>query len=237
MATLFDTVDTPLVVTSSADQILYANKSFGERTGFPQSETLQRSISSFFQQDGWKNEKPSASRQIILQKNGTKWPCQLTVRAMEFGEQQEWVYTLTACPEPEQLEKTVTPAELTCEQPVSVITSMESTRANLIELLDLAVKYFCLATGESPAELARRSEYWHITMNGSTPRAYMLERYLNLERLPKKPKWGLVFRTCDWVLRECEEQQPLKQEILQRKQLIEERISETAYPDDQLRLS
>ena len=49
----------------------------------------------------------------------------------------------------------------------------------------------------------------------------MLERYLDLERLPKKPKWGLVFRTCDWVLRECEEQQPLKQEILQRKQLIE----------------
>jgi hypothetical protein len=39
------------------------------------------------------------------------------------------------------------------------------------------------------------------------------------------------------VLRECEEQQPLKQEILQRKRLIEERISETAYPDDQLRLS
>ena len=113
-----------------------------------------------------------------------------------------------------------------------MITSMESTRANLVELLDLAVKYFRLATGESTAELARRSEYWHITMNGSTPRAYMLERYLDLKRLPKKPKWGLVFRTCHWVLRECEEQQPLKQEILQRKQLIEERISATAYPDD-----
>ena len=237
MATLFDTVDTPLVVTSSADQILYANKSFGERTGFPQSETLQRSISSFFQQDGWKNEKPSVSRQIILQKDGTEWPCQLTVRAMEFGEQQEWVYTVTACPESEQPETTVTPAEMPREQAVPVITSMESARANLVELLDLAVKYFRLATGESTAELARRSEYWHITMNGSTPRAYMLERYLDLTRLPKKPKWGLVFRTCDWVLRECEEQQPLKQEILQRKQLIEERISETAYPGDQLRLS
>ena len=88
---------------------------------------------------------------------------------MEFGEQQEWVYTVTACPESDQPETKVTPAELPHEQPVPMITSMESTRANLVELLDLAVKYFRLATGESTAELARRSEYWHITMNGSTP--------------------------------------------------------------------
>ena len=50
-------------------------------------------------------------RQLILQKDGTEWPCQLTVHAMEFGEQQEWVYTVTACPESEQLETTVKPAE------------------------------------------------------------------------------------------------------------------------------
>jgi len=110
-------------------------------------------------------------------------------------------------------------------------------REDLRHLLELTANYYRPATGGTLAELGEQSGCWHITMNSSTPRAYMLERYLDLKRLPKKPKWGLVFRTCDWVLRECEEQQPLKQEILQRKQLIEERISETAYPDDQLRLS
>jgi hypothetical protein len=61
-------------------------------------------------------------------------------------------------------------------------------------------------------------------MNGSTPRAYMLERYLDPRRFPKKPSWVPIIKTCNWVLECCEEQQPLKDDILQLKRSIEESI-------------
>ena len=63
MATLFDTVDTPLVVTSSADQILYANKSFGERTGFPRVKLSNApSLVSFSRMAGKTKNRLSVDR-------------------------------------------------------------------------------------------------------------------------------------------------------------------------------
>ena len=91
-------------------------------------------------------------------------------------------------------------------------------------LLQLSVKYYRLTTGESQNELAEKSGCWHITMNGSTPRAYMLERYMDPQRIPKKPNWSIVLKTTIWVLKECPENLALKTEIVQLKDSIEKSI-------------
>ena len=104
------------------------------------------------------------------------------------------------------------------------IQSMGSLRQNLANLLQLSVKYYRLTTGESQNELAEKSGCWHITMNGSTPRAYMLERYMDPKRIPKNPNWAIVLKTSNWVLEECPENQPLKTEIMRVKDSIEQSI-------------
>ena len=61
-------------------------------------------------------------------------------------------------------------------------------------LLKLSLKYYEYATGQNASSLALESGIWHATLNGTTYLAYMLERYLNLEWIPKKYKWGIIMR-------------------------------------------
>ena len=65
------------------------------------------------------------------------------------------------------------------------------------------------------------SGLWHVTLNGSSYRAYMLQRYLNPHSIPEKYKWGVVFKTGDWVLENCSEHHELKQKILDTRKVLE----------------
>ena len=97
----------------------------------------------------------------------------------------------------------------------------ELLRQKLCNLLNLSVKYYEYATGNNYTSLALDSGLWHATLNGTTYRAYMMERYMNPERIPGKFKWGVVIKTADWVLKNCEEYKELKNKILKEKTEIE----------------
>ena len=88
--------------------------------------------------------------------------------------------------------------------------------------MNLSVKYYEYATGNNYTSLALDSGLWHATLNGTTYRAYMMERYMNPERIPGKFKWGVVIKTADWVLKNCEEYKELKNKILKEKTEIED---------------
>ncbi len=49
----------------------------------------------------------------------------------------------------------------------------------------------------------------------------MMERYMNPQRIPGKFKWGVVIKTAEWVLENCEEHKELKNKILKEKTEIE----------------
>ena len=94
-------------------------------------------------------------------------------------------------------------------------------RLQLCKVLNLSLKYYEYATGNNASSLAIESGIWHTTLNGSTYRAYMLERYLNPERMPLKYKWSIVMQTVDWVLENCQEHKELKNKINDLKSEIE----------------
>ena len=64
------------------------------------------------------------------------------------------------------------------------------------------------------------SGLWHAILNGTTYRAYMMERYMNPERIPGKFKWGVVIKTAEWVLENCEEHKDLKNKILKEMETL-----------------
>ena len=223
MEKLFDTVDTALVVTDERDQIILVNHSFEKRTGWVSPELLQQNLGGFFQNTIADLPRPSVSQQILVSDDKEEWPCQLSVHSLDFAGPREWVWTLSDF----SGEKNVTNQSLDLKnRPQQLLdkSNPDTIRKDLGRLLELATKYYRLATGGTLAELGEQSGCWHITMNGSTPRAYMLERYLDPRRFPKKPSWVPIIKTCNWVLECCEEQQPLKGDILQLKRSIEESI-------------
>ena len=109
----------------------------------------------------------------------------------------------------------------TMNQELEPIDSIDSLRNQLASLLQLSVKFYRLSTGETQNEFAQKSGCWHLTLNGSTHRAYMLERYMDPKRVPKNPNWALILKTCNWVVEECPESHPMKSEILRLKNHIE----------------
>ena len=58
----------------------------------------------------------------------------------------------------------------------------ELLRQKLCNLLNLSVKYYEYATGNNYTSLALDSGLWHATLNGTTYRAYMMERYMNPQK-------------------------------------------------------
>ena len=222
MEKLFNNVNAALVATDEQDQIILVNQGFEKRTGFVGSELLQQDFRSFFRNTISDLVRPSVSQQLLVSKNGEDWPCQLVVHPLDSAGRCEWIWTLSELTEIKSLPDPI------LNQKNMFLPSLNQSDLNggefLGRLLELTVNYYRLATGGTSASLAEQSGCWHITMNGSSPRAYMLERYLDPKRIPKKPNWVVILKTCDWVLETCEERQPLKEEILQLKQSIEERV-------------
>ena len=78
------------------------------------------------------------------------------------------------------------------------------SRAQLVFVLNLAIDFWCHQTGSNKAELARQSGEWKIYVNeDGWERTQTLDRYLSLDTLPKRPRWKLVIRTCEFVLIHC----------------------------------
>lgn len=81
-------------------------------------------------------------------------------------------------------------------------SSSETTdpRALLVELLTKSVQFWEMETGKSRADLAEESSLWTVTLDGSSRKTRTLDRYLDLETLPKRPRWGNVTLTARHVM-------------------------------------
>ena len=80
----------------------------------------------------------------------------------------------------------------------------EDSRGVVVALLNTAVRCWELETGATRADLAERSGLWTVTLDGSTRKTRTLDRYLSLETLPKRPRWGVVSRTAKFVMQHLE---------------------------------
>ncbi|MCA1788331.1 MAG: response regulator [Thioalkalivibrio sp.] len=82
----------------------------------------------------------------------------------------------------------------------------EDPRVALVDLLTCSVRLWELQTGTARADLAEQSRLWTVTIDDSARKTRTLDRYLNRDTLPKRPRWGVVTRTARFVADRLEDE-------------------------------
>jgi len=83
-----------------------------------------------------------------------------------------------------------------------------------IKAMNLAIEYWCFATNTSKVALAEHSKLWKVyrSPNGFE-RTQTLDKYLSDGQFPKKPRWGHIFKTLNFVLSHCNVPSRLRTEL------------------------
>jgi hypothetical protein len=87
---------------------------------------------------------------------------------------------------------------------------------HLVSLMLSCLKVWEQSTGTTRIELAEKSRVWQVSIDNGRLRTRTLDRYTDINRLPKSPRWRQVVRTCRYILINCELTE------LQRKHLNDE---------------
>ena len=222
MKNILDGVDLSLAVTDSKGKILQINRAFERLSGYAPDEIMNKEISRLFVPAFHPPEEMYFGSQTLQHKNGALKTYPLSCKPLVGANPEEWIYSISE--EKGASEEEMPEAFETMNQELEPIDSIDSLRNQLASLLQLSVKFYRLSTGETQNEFAQKNGCWHLTLNGSTHRAYMLERYMDPKRVPKNPNWALVLKTSNWVVEECPESHPMKSEILRLKNHIEQSI-------------
>ncbi len=222
MKNLLDGVDLSLAVTDSKGKILQINRAFERLSGYAPDEIMNKEISRLFVPEFLPPEEMYQGPQTLQHKNGALKTYPLSCKPLVGANPEEWIYSISEVKG--SSEEEVPAAFETLNQELEPIDSIDSLRNQLASLLQLSVKFYRLSTGETQNGFAQKNGCWHLTLNGSTHRAYMLERYMDPKRVPKNPNWALVLKTSNWVVEECPESHPMKSEILRLKNHIEQSI-------------
>lgn len=70
-----------------------------------------------------------------------------------------------------------------------------------VTAMNLAIEYWTETTGKNKFDLARESGLWKVYTNqDGWERAQTLDKYLDNDTLPARPRWNLIIATCDFVL-------------------------------------
>ncbi len=85
---------------------------------------------------------------------------------------------------------------------------------SIVNTMNLGVDYWCQNTHSSKSELARKSALWKVYTNeDGWDRTQTMDRYLNIETLPRHPRLKQVKRTANFVLTYCHQHNELRQKL------------------------
>lgn len=97
---------------------------------------------------------------------------------------------------------------------------VHSFEALVVQVMNDAVACWESATRKSVIELAEESGIWAVNIDDGRLRARSMERYLDVGRLPQKPRWRNVLRTGHFVLTHAEKGSPMKERLEQSLQAL-----------------
>jgi len=83
------------------------------------------------------------------------------------------------------------------------LEASDAFRRRLVELMQATLQAWERATRQSRVEFAEKSGIWRIHVDDGRLRMRSMERYLNLAKLPRHPRWREVLRSAYFVLAEC----------------------------------
>jgi two-component system sensor histidine kinase ChiS len=76
--------------------------------------------------------------------------------------------------------------------------------------------------------LAEKSKLWRVYMDRSSPQTRTLDKYLNLDTLPKAPRWKTVVASAEYVLKHCALNEVQHQSLHQSTQRLRQLASRKA---------
>jgi len=87
----------------------------------------------------------------------------------------------------------------------------------LVEVMSYSLRYWQQTTGKTRVDLAEESGIWTASINYyGTYITRTLDRYLNVNRLPQKPRWRNVLQTAYFTLQHCPDIAPELKTILEQ---------------------
>jgi hypothetical protein len=87
-------------------------------------------------------------------------------------------------------------------------------RTAAAQVMRQALECWTEATGTAKAELAEKSGIWNVYMEkDGYLRTQTLDKYLSEETLPRRPRWGKVVATAEFVLASCGRDTPARKEL------------------------
>ena len=109
----------------------------------------------------------------------------------------------------------------------TTLNQMENTLTNpmndaqrrqlAVEAMNLALKYWKDETGNTKSDLAEQSGIWTVYINhNGFERTQTLDKYLDINHLPKQPRWQSIVETLDFVLLTCNTPSPLREKLEER---------------------
>ena len=83
-------------------------------------------------------------------------------------------------------------------------TDDDSFAVALVRLMRSCVEIWEQTSGQTRIELAENSRAWQVTVDSGRLRTRTMDRYCDIKKLPKVPRWRQVVRTCRYILINCE---------------------------------
>ena len=79
----------------------------------------------------------------------------------------------------------------------------EMMRIILVDTMITALECWEKSTGQNKFDFAEQSGLWRVYLDRCTLQTRTLDKYLQLETLPKSPRWRTVLKSADFILTHC----------------------------------
>jgi two-component system sensor histidine kinase ChiS len=78
-------------------------------------------------------------------------------------------------------------------------------RQTIVEMMNNALSCWSESAGKGKIELAEESGIWRAYLDNGTYKTRTLDKYLDIDKLPKKPRINDVLQTVEFVSRHCDQ--------------------------------
>lgn len=102
-----------------------------------------------------------------------------------------------------------------------VTDKQEIIRTILVEIMCTALGYWKETTGLSKFEFAEQSGLWRVYLDRCTLQTRTLDKYLQIETLPKTPRWRTVLKSADYILHHCHQKSGARDKLEQLKNKLQ----------------
>ena len=110
---------------------------------------------------------------------------------------------------------------------LSIDNDGDGLRIQIVETMKTALECWQSSTGEGKIELAEKSKLWRVYLDRSSLQTRTLDKYLQIDTLPKSPRWRTVLSTAEYVLAHCKLSASDREKLEQAKAALRTQVNKS----------